>query len=294
MLLKAVRNDSRKGGKLETCWTGPYVISSRLPKALYKLEKDGKMLKKSYNGARLKNYAKPKPTKECGYSRTKASTIKNTWLPKLGLIVQDRDTIKNNLMLDDKVINAAQEVLKRQFPAISGWQDTVIGQVAFESLPVDSVQIHHEPRRRHWVCSSSMNESVQVFDSMFDTLSSSMQVQLSQCYRFAINVDVIDVQLPSVQRQTGGVDCGLFAIAFAYELASGNEHGIKNKIFNQQLMRDHLITCLENEHFNPFPSERTKKRQREDAKTFEIELFCTCLMPEVMDMIQCDLCQARI
>ena len=132
-------------------------------------------------------------------------------------------------MLDGKVINAAQEVLKRQFPAMSGWQDTVIGQVAFKSLLVDSVQIHHEPRRCHWVCSSSMNESVQVFDSMFDTLSSSMQVQQSQCYRFTINVDVIDVQLPSVQRQTGGVDCGLFAIAFAYELASGNEHGIKTK-----------------------------------------------------------------
>ena len=47
VLLKVVRNDSRKGEKLETCRTGPYVISSCLPKALYKLEKDGRVLKKS-------------------------------------------------------------------------------------------------------------------------------------------------------------------------------------------------------------------------------------------------------
>ena len=98
-------------------------------------------------------------------------------------------------MLDEKVINAAQEVLKRQFPAIFSWQDSLIWKVAFESLPVDSVEIHHQPRRRQWVCLSSRNESVQIFDSMFDTLSSSMQVQLSQCYRFAINVGITNVQL---------------------------------------------------------------------------------------------------
>ena len=90
VLLKAVRNDSRKGGKLETCWTGPYVISSCLSKALYKLEKDGKVLKKSYSGAHLKNYAKPKPTEECGYSRTEAFKNIKTCLPKLRLTAGQR------------------------------------------------------------------------------------------------------------------------------------------------------------------------------------------------------------
>ena len=34
MLLKNLRNEARKGGKLERAWSGPYTISKVLPKGL--------------------------------------------------------------------------------------------------------------------------------------------------------------------------------------------------------------------------------------------------------------------
>jgi len=43
------------------------------------------------------------------------------------------------------------------------------------------------------------------------------------------------------QKQTGGMDCGLFAIAFAVALMF-NLHPSKLK-FNQQKMRSHLVEC---------------------------------------------------
>jgi hypothetical protein len=48
-------------------------------------------------------------------------------------------------------------------------------------------------------------------------------------------------------------------------------------------LRDHLIRCLENGEFEPFPGEINNKRKREDPNIFEIELFCNCLLPEVSD-----------
>jgi hypothetical protein len=140
VLLKSVRNDSRKGGKLECTWTGPYVISNCLAKGLYKLVKGGKELKKSYNGVRLKKYAKPSKVNDAAGSRSKDTVNPNVWLPGLGLTAKDKKTLQNNSKLDDKVINAAQTVLKQQFPGISGWQDTILSQTSFESIPVDSVQ----------------------------------------------------------------------------------------------------------------------------------------------------------
>ena len=58
---------------------------------------------------------------------------------------------------------------------------------------------------------------------------------------------------------------------------------------NNIALRDHLIRCLENGEFEPFPGQINSKRKREDPNIFEIELFCNCLLPEVSDdMILCD------
>ena len=61
-----------------------------------------------------------------------------------------------------------------------------------------------------------------------------------------------------VQQQQGGTDCGLFAIAYALSLASGEDPThIK---FKQEEMRQHLIDCLQADTMLPFPVERTITR----------------------------------
>lgn len=58
-----MRNEGRKGGKLEVQFSGPYTIAEDLGKGRYKLKDDkGLVLKTSYNSARLKLWLQPNPT----------------------------------------------------------------------------------------------------------------------------------------------------------------------------------------------------------------------------------------
>ena len=51
--------------------------------------------------------------------------------------------------------------------------------------------------------------------------------------------------------QAGGVDCGLFAIAYATEIAFGQNPA--SFIYDQSKMRSHLLTCLGMKQMLPFP-----------------------------------------
>ena len=56
VLLKNMQNVDRKGGKMNTCWTGPYKITSYLGKGRFRLlnEETGKHIAKAFNRCRLK------------------------------------------------------------------------------------------------------------------------------------------------------------------------------------------------------------------------------------------------
>ena len=51
------------------------------------------------------------------------------------------------------------------------------------------------------------------------------------------------VEMAPVQQQVGGKDCGLFAVAFATELANGGDP-VKVQ-YDQCAMREHYYSCLE-------------------------------------------------
>ena len=161
VLLKNLRNEARKGGKLERAWSGPYTISKVLPNGLHKLRKeDGTELRTSVNSSRLKIYYQP----------------------------------------------------------VGGWQDTLLCQTSFSAVTDESVQIHHTGKN-HWVCSTSINGHLRVYDSSSSkNITSSMEIQLAECYQTLATDRTLAVELPPAQTQQGRVDCGLFAIAFAYEL----------------------------------------------------------------------------
>ena len=58
VLLENTVQKQRKGGKLEPAWLGPYTINRSIGKGLYELRRDGKIVKKKANIARLKMYKK--------------------------------------------------------------------------------------------------------------------------------------------------------------------------------------------------------------------------------------------
>ena len=97
--------------------------------------------------------------------------------------------------------------------------------------------------------------------------------------------------MASFQKQKGSTDCGLFAIASAYELARGNIHFNYKVSFDQSAMRKYLVDCLEKEKISPFPRDRkTAAESNNNEKHLTIQTHCTCQLPEYGDMVQCDLC----
>ena len=58
VLMRNSRNDSRKGGKMDQRWLGPYKIAEDLGKGVFKLKNpsSGHILKKTVNSCRLKAY----------------------------------------------------------------------------------------------------------------------------------------------------------------------------------------------------------------------------------------------
>ena len=145
--------------------------------------------------------------------------------------------------LNDRHINAAQQLLKEQFPNIDGLQDSLLSQLSFNPSVNEGIQIHHIGQY-HWVTSTSMGGSLSVYNSLYSSLTKSIEVQLAQCYSGLINEKkILNVDVPSAQVQTGTVDCGIIAIDFARDLAYGNDPS--NISYKQEEMRQHLLRCFE-------------------------------------------------
>ncbi len=103
------------------------------------------------------------------------------------------------------------------------------------------MQAHYIPERKHWVTSSYRAGRVNLYDSCFNgRLTPSLEVQLVQLYRPAIQSSTLLVTAESVQQQNGANDCGLFSIAFAYQVARSMD--VTQLQIDQQDMREHLRT----------------------------------------------------
>lgn len=57
--------------------------------------------------------------------------------------------------------------------------------------------------------------------------------------------------------QSGSSDCGLFVIAFATALIYECQPGLF--LFDQDKMRQHLISCFENGQITPFPMKTIRR-----------------------------------
>ena len=57
-------------------------------------------------------------------------------------------------MLNDRIINAAQKLIKNKFPQVGGLQDPVLSQTSFECCPGEGVQIYHTGKT-HWIASGN-------------------------------------------------------------------------------------------------------------------------------------------
>ncbi len=143
-------------------------------------------------------------------------------------------------------------LMKGQCPTIQGFQDVLLAQSAFRDIshvPL-AVNINHT-RGNHWVTTSYSQASrvVIVYHSIYNDISPDLERQISQMYNVTRDAIVNHV----IPHQTGGTDCGLFAIAYCFECCYPSQIDTSSIRFDQRHLRSHLLKCLESGTITKFP-----------------------------------------
>lgn len=100
-------------------------------------------------------------------SDTEVQDDTSPWVSSCNLYEKDKHILKSeNSWINDNIINAAQSLLHKQFPTISGFQDTQYSKnLGFQVERKPFIQILHV-NENHWVTAFSKNLStVSVYDS---------------------------------------------------------------------------------------------------------------------------------
>lgn len=255
VLLRNLKRDDRKGGKYTSPWLGPYTVKAMYDNNTCLLEGDKGKLKCKQHICNLKLYKERtfmnKQSVEQMNDQSEHSC--RVWIKNLRLTEADKASIVNKQMLDDKVIDAAQTLLRLSHYPVDGLDSTLLVQAGgFEATSNQCVQIHFDVDRQHWITSSTTNNRVEVADSLFNgELSSSIKTQLKQRYATMARNNILTVFVLPTQQQVNGVDCGCHAIATAVEFLV--EDGEPLSEFDREEMRAHLVLCLEKGDMQPFP-----------------------------------------
>lgn len=152
--------------------------------------------------------------------------------------------------LSDAIVNAAQFIISRQFPGLCNYQDVLLGESLTFKKRDNFIQILHIPG--HWVTVTNYGaptNSVFLYDSLDQDIMPSVATQVMNIMSLASNT--LTIHAKAVQRQENCYDCGVFAIANAFTIASGVDPC--TVAFDKTLMRRHLISCLADNEMVHFP-----------------------------------------
>ena len=87
---------------------------------------------------------------------------------------------------------------------------------------------------------------MKVYDSVYRTLDRATKSIISNLFQTSTSTELV-----LINRQTGGRDCAVYAIAISTALSFRQDPtAIK---FDQPAMRSHLVACFEKGTFSPFP-----------------------------------------
>ena len=137
------------------------------------------------------------------YKCKKPTECRQDWIPELGLLKSDRDTLLNPVgWLTDSIVDAAQTLLKDSSP-VPGLESVALGlTMSFTVQPGEFIQILNTGNG-HWVTVSTVgvpHPVVQVYDSIYSAASTSLEAQISSmiCTREdSIILEFVDVPIQS-------------------------------------------------------------------------------------------------
>ena len=155
--------------------------------------------------------------------------------------------------LDDDLIAAAQHLLKKRHPAVEGLQPPAVALTGTmqQQMAAEFVQILFA-KGNHWIVVSTLHQSAPGSINVYNSLNSkSLHSAVEETALRYLQGQQVSISYQDVQQQSGGSDCGLFAIAIAASLCAGED---PTKLrYQQDRMRQHFRNCLENGEITPFP-----------------------------------------
>lgn len=176
-------------------------------------------------------------------------TPDDVWIEAMDirLTQMDKTVISDGGMLMDQHINSAQRIIHQQFPQLGGLRSTLLQSKPFKCEACTIVQIFHV-RGNHWITAASQKGKVV---KVYDTLYASLDQPSAKLIQNMFQCSACTIKIVPAQKQVGGRDCGLFAIANATSIAFGTDPS--GTVHEQLLMPIHLIACLTQKTMSPFP-----------------------------------------
>ena len=182
--------------------------------------------------------------------------------------------------LNDKIIQASQQLLAQQFPNTEGLQPPTLEQInGFEAHSGHFLQVLNVGRS-HWIVVSNLGcerNVVNVYDTMYMSLPSSTVDTIARlvfCPSPILTIRMVDVDL-----QRNSSDCGVLSVAIAYDLLASQAPCVAK--YDHKLIRQHLCDCLSKCILSAFPAKGERSLTGIQYKnTIQVEIFCTCRLPE--------------
>lgn len=163
------------------------------------------------------------------------------------------------------------------FPDIAGWQHTTLIQTN-DFIPAygGNIQILYDSRH-HWVVVSNLSGVITVYDSLFTTLDDSVIIAIALIFRLFVHADILTIRLIRPQTQTGGTDCGRFAAAYSFILASGNRP--EDYAIDQPSLGSWLRRWVERDDLTEIP--RLDHVPTPVTREYSFPIICHCRRPRM-------------
>ena len=175
---------------------------------------------------------------------------------------------------------------------MKGLESPVLQEVlSFQVHTGEFVQIINV-RGNHWCVVSTIgcdrdSGVVNVYDSLYPSVPSDTIYLIASMIRSSASR--LEVRMANVDKQSNCSDCGVLAIAFAFDICSGSDPC--KAMFDHKIIRKHLLMCLEDCKFSRFPV--LGDRNPPEPQVCIVDLHCSCNMPERKgdeDMALCESC----
>jgi len=241
---------------------------ARILNLFHKYESNEIFSDKTKSDSNNNNYFKPNQIEDL---TTQISSSNSKW---------SVDRVLHDKMLSDNEIYQALLILKQQFAYknnLKGFQDPQTFNARFiknptqiiESISDRFIQILHDGDS-HWITVTNMNtrsnRHVNIYDSLykehtyesnqmlinfFKRVYQSKMCEDNESIILVDEIKVIGCSIQPVQIQSNTTLCGVYAIAFAFDLC--NDCDPSKQCYNEDKMRTHLYKCLREKRFDEFP-----------------------------------------